>query len=46
MRLGGPIFQKYDDPASWEEAVRARGFRATSCPVSPFARFAGRLKIT
>ena len=35
MRLGGPIFQECDNPETWVEAVRAKGYRAAFCPVSP-----------
>jgi len=33
MRLGGPIFEKYDSPDSWATAVKAAGYRAAYCPV-------------
>jgi sugar phosphate isomerase/epimerase len=33
MRLGGPIFRKYDDPETWTIAVKALGYRAAYCPV-------------
>lgn len=33
MRLGGPIFQKYDSPESWVQAVRRLGYRAAYCPL-------------
>jgi len=33
MRLGGPIFQKFDTPSAWVEAVRELGYRAAYCPV-------------
>jgi len=33
MRLGGPIFQKYETPAAWVTAVKAAGYRAAYCPV-------------
>ncbi|MFW6303947.1 MAG: sugar phosphate isomerase/epimerase family protein [Candidatus Sumerlaeota bacterium] len=34
MRLGGPVFQKFDDPAGWVQAVKDAGYRACLCPVS------------
>ena len=37
MRLGGPIFQPFDDPDTWIEAVRAKGYRSAGCPLSPDA---------
>jgi len=33
MRLGGPIFHKYDDPDGWVAAARRHGYVATQCPV-------------
>ncbi len=35
MRLGGPIFQECDSPKTWVKAVRAKGYSAAFCPVSP-----------
>ena len=35
MRLGGPVFGKYDDPEPWLELVKAAGYRAVFCPISP-----------
>lgn len=32
MRLGGAIFNQYDSPASWVEAVKAEGYSAALCP--------------
>jgi sugar phosphate isomerase/epimerase len=37
MRLGGPIFTKPADPASWVAACQAKGYRAAFCPLSPEA---------
>ena len=37
MRLGGRIFEKADDPDSWVELLRRRGYRAAYCPVGPKA---------
>jgi sugar phosphate isomerase/epimerase len=37
MRLGGPVFAKYDDPQGWIAAVTAKGYRAAYCPVGPEA---------
>lgn len=37
MRLGGPIFDSFDDPDAWVAAVRAAGYRAAYCPLSPDA---------
>jgi sugar phosphate isomerase/epimerase len=33
MRLGGPIFEKYDSPIAWTRAVKSLGYRAAYCPV-------------
>ncbi len=33
MRLGGPVFDDYDDPAGWIAALRRMGWRAAYCPV-------------
>ncbi len=35
MRLGGPLFEKYETPTQWIDAVHALGYRATFCPVKP-----------
>lgn len=32
MRLGGPVFDKYTDPAQWAAAVKKLGYRAAYCP--------------
>lgn len=34
MRLGGPLFEKYDDPARWLTLLRNSGYRAAFCPVN------------
>ncbi|MEM7133014.1 MAG: TIM barrel protein [Chloroflexota bacterium] len=34
MRLGGPIFEKYETPDQWIDAVGALGYRAAFCPVA------------
>jgi len=34
MRFGGPVFQEYNNPQGWIEAVRAKGYRAAYCPLS------------
>jgi len=33
IRLGGPIFEEYDDPAGWVKAVKNLGYSAAYCPV-------------
>lgn len=33
MRLGGPVFVKYDNPQEWVLAVRQLGYSAAYCPV-------------
>lgn len=32
MRLGGPVFGKYDNPEEWARAVRQAGYSAAYCP--------------
>lgn len=34
MRLGGPLFEKYDDPVRWLALLRNSGYRAAFCPVN------------
>jgi sugar phosphate isomerase/epimerase len=33
VRLGGPVFEKYQDPASWVAALKKLGYSAAYCPV-------------
>jgi sugar phosphate isomerase/epimerase len=33
VRLGGPLFSKYEDPEGWIDALKRKGFRAAYCPV-------------
>lgn len=33
MRLGGPVFVKYDDPDGWIEALKHHGYSAAFCPL-------------
>jgi len=33
VRLGGPTFEKYEDPAGWIAAVKKLGYSAAYCPV-------------
>jgi len=33
LRLGGPTFEKYDNPDSWVQAMKKLGYRAAYCPV-------------
>jgi len=37
IRLGGPLFTKYKDPAKWTEAISNAGYRAAYCPVDDAA---------
>jgi sugar phosphate isomerase/epimerase len=37
MRLGGPVFTDYKDPAAWARETAALGYRAAYCPVEPSA---------
>lgn len=33
LRLGGPLFEKFDSPETWVAAVQKTGYRAAYCPV-------------
>jgi sugar phosphate isomerase/epimerase len=33
LRLGGPVFEKYQDPQGWVSALRKLGYSAAYCPV-------------
>lgn len=33
LRLGGPVFEKYQDPEGWVRAVKKLGYSAAYCPV-------------
>jgi sugar phosphate isomerase/epimerase len=33
LRLGGPVFEKYDNPDGWVKAVKNLGYSAAYCPV-------------
>jgi sugar phosphate isomerase/epimerase len=33
LRLGGPIFEKYDDPENWIQSLKKHGYSAAYCPV-------------
>ncbi len=33
LRLGGPTFEKYDNPDSWIQVLKKLGYRAAYCPV-------------
>jgi len=33
LRLGGPVFEKYDSPDAWVKALKALGYSAAYCPV-------------
>lgn len=37
MRLGGPVFAKWEGPRAWAQAVRSSGYRAAYCPVGDLA---------
>jgi sugar phosphate isomerase/epimerase len=37
IRLGAPLFTSHDGPEAWAQAVRAAGYRAAYCPLSPDA---------
>ncbi len=35
IRLGGPVFDPYEDPGQWVELLKRLGYRAAYCPVNP-----------
>jgi sugar phosphate isomerase/epimerase len=37
IRLGGPVFGKYNDPGEWIQLLRKAGYKAANCPVNPGA---------
>ena len=37
VRMGGPVFGKYNSPEEWTELLKKLGYRAAYCPVSPGA---------
>ena len=37
IRLGGPVFEKYNSPEEWVTALKKLSYRAAYCPVSPEA---------
>ena len=37
VRLGGPLFTKYEDPGEWTEALSRAGYKAAYCPVDDTA---------
>jgi len=37
VRLGGPVYGKFDDPVQWIRAVKALRYGAAVCPVQPGA---------
>lgn len=40
VRLGGPVFEKYNSPEEWVTALKKLGYRAAYCPVAPGANAA------
>lgn len=34
LRLGGPIFEKFNGPDAWAQGIKRLGYRAAYCPVS------------
>jgi len=38
LRLGGPVFEKFDGPDAWVEAVKKLGYSAAYCPVGADAK--------
>ena len=37
VRLGGPLFESYEDPDEWIGLLKSLGYRAAYCPVKPDA---------
>lgn len=37
LRLGGPVFEKHQDPQGWVDALKRLGYSAAYCPVGPDA---------
>jgi len=37
VRLGGPVAEKFTDPAEWSKAIKSLGYSAAFCPVQPGA---------
>jgi sugar phosphate isomerase/epimerase len=37
IRLGGPVYDKYNDPDAWIQSLKKYGYRAAYCPVGPDA---------
>ncbi len=35
VRLGGPLFEPYDDPDAWVKSIQQLGYRAVNSPVEP-----------
>ncbi len=35
IRLGGPVFKKYNNPDEWIQALKELNYRAAYCPVQP-----------
>ncbi|MFC2125387.1 sugar phosphate isomerase/epimerase family protein [Bacteroidota bacterium] len=35
VRLGGQVFDKYNDPGAWIQSLKKYGYRAAYCPVGP-----------
>jgi sugar phosphate isomerase/epimerase len=55
LRLGGPVFEKHQDPQGWVDALKRLGYRAAYCPVGAdagddevraYEQAAGRADIT
>lgn len=38
MRIGGPIFEKYENSEEWVHLVKSKGYSAAYCPLSPDAQ--------
>ncbi len=35
IRLGGPVFEKYNNPEEWIQALKELNYKAAYCPVNP-----------
>jgi len=37
LRLGGPVFESFNEPGEWIDLLKTLGYRAAHCPVKPGA---------
>ncbi|MCM8805052.1 MAG: hypothetical protein NC833_07350 [Candidatus Omnitrophica bacterium] len=34
MKLGGPLFEKYNNPEEWINLIKKEGYKASYCPIN------------